>query len=79
MYLDAKELVDFETYPISTPGPIRDAILKDVRTALDLQGCAVLKGFLTPAGIVAAVAETDGVADRGHRSYSRTNAYFQTS
>ncbi|SLN66312.1 HalD/BesD family halogenase [Oceanibacterium hippocampi] len=76
MKLFANDLIDLETYPISTPGPARDAILADAREALDRRGCAVLKGFLTPAGIAAAVAEADGVADKGHRSYSRTNAYF---
>jgi len=72
----ATDLIDLETYPIATPGPLRDAILARVRDELALRGCAVLKGFLTPAGIAAAVAEAEGVADRGHRSYSRTNAYF---
>lgn len=76
MHLTANDLIDLKTYPIATPGPRRDAILSRVRDALDRQGCAVLKGFLTPAGIAAAVAEADAVADKGHRSYSRTNAYF---
>lgn len=72
----AEYLINYESYPISTPGPRRDAILARVREALDLEGCAVLKGFLKPAGVAAAVAEADEVADKGHRSYSRTNAYF---
>jgi hypothetical protein len=76
MRLAASDLINLETYPISTPGPLRDAILTRVRDELELRGCAVLKGFLTPTGIAAAVAEADGVADKGHRSYSRTNAYF---
>lgn len=76
MQLLANDLIDLERYPISTHGPSRDKILEQVREALDLRGCAVLKGFLTPAGIAAAVAEADAVADKGHRSYSRTNAYF---
>ena len=72
----ASDLVDLARYPIATPGPARDAILAQVRQDLDARGCAVLKGFLTPAGIAAAVAEADSVADKGHRSYSRTNPYF---
>lgn len=76
MKLLANDLIDIERYPISVPGPDRDAILTRVREDLDLRGCAVLKGFLTPSGIAATVAEADGVADRGHRSYSRTNPYF---
>jgi hypothetical protein len=76
MQLLAKDLIDFERYPISTHGAARDAILTDVRDALESRGCAVLRGFLTPEGVAATVAEADGVADKGHRSYSRTNAYF---
>lgn len=76
MQLLAEDLINYDRYPIATPGRLRDKILKAVRKALDAEGCAVLKGFLTPAGVAAAVAEADGVADKGHRSYSRTNAYF---
>ena len=76
MRFTPKDLINHETYPVSTPGPVRDAILARVRGELESRGCAVLKGFLTPAGIAAAVSEAEGVADKGHRSYSRTNAYF---
>jgi hypothetical protein len=76
MQMLSRDLIDLDRYPISTPGPARDAVLADVRAGLNARGCAVLKGFLTPAGVSAAAAEADGVADKGHRSYSRTNAYF---
>ena len=76
MRLAAKDLINLDQYPISTLGPLRDVILFRVRRELELRGCAVLKRFLTPAGIAAAVEEAAGVADNGHRSYSRTNAYF---
>ena len=72
----ATDLIDLQRYPISTPGPARDAVLAEVRAGLAARGCAVLKGFLTPAGVSAAVAEADSVADKSHSSYSRTNAYF---
>ncbi|MFM2388856.1 MAG: hypothetical protein RLZZ437_411 [Pseudomonadota bacterium] len=73
---DAKDLINLDAYPIATPGAVRDAVLARVQKELNLRGCAVLKGFLTPAGIAAAVREAAGVADKGHRTYSRTNAYF---
>lgn len=76
MQYRAADLIDYDAYPIAVPGPARDAILARVRGALETRGCAVLKGFLTDAGISAAVAEAHAVADQGHRSYSRTNAYF---
>ncbi len=72
----AEDLIDYDRYPIAADGPRRDEIIAEVRRALGAQGCAVLKGFLKPAGITAAVAEAESVADRGHRSYSRTNPYF---
>ena len=72
----AKELINYDLYPIAAPGAKRDSILVSIRKSLNEQGCAVLKGFLTPPGVAAAVAEADSVAERGHRSYSRTNAYF---
>ncbi len=76
MRLSADDLIDYDRYPIATHGALRDGVLDRVREALGARGCAVLKGFLKPAGIAAAVAEAEGVADKGHRSYSRTNAYF---
>lgn len=78
MHLSAPDLIDYARYPISTPGPERGAVMAKVRLALKQRGCAVLKGFLTPRGVAAAVAEAERVADHGHRSYSRTNAYFTT-
>ena len=72
----ARELIDLEAHPIHEAGPGRDALVARMRADLDRDGCAVVKGFLTQAGIAALVAEADGVADKGHRSYNRTNAYF---
>lgn len=68
--------IDLSRYPIASDSAARDAVLAQVRADLNKQGCAVLKGFLTPQGVAAAVAEADAVADKGHRSFSRTNAYF---
>ena len=70
----ATDLIDLDRYPIH--GPERDAVIAKVRTDLAQDGCAVLKGFLTPQGVAAVAREADGVADKGHRSYSRTNPYF---
>lgn len=76
MSFAAADLIDLETYPIHKEGAAREAILARVRQELRARGCAVLKGFLRPEGIKATVAEAESVADQGHRSYSRTNAYF---
>lgn len=78
MRVFAEDLIDYDSYPTATQGPVRDDVLNRVREAIKARGCAVLKGFLRPAGIAATVAEAERVADQGHRSYSRTNAYFTT-
>lgn len=71
-------LINLDRYPISAEGAARDAVLSAVRADLRRDGCAVIKGFLTPEGIAATVAEADNVAGQGHRSFSRSNAYFTT-
>lgn len=77
---DATDLIDLDRYPIADPqdSEARMALLSTVRADLARDGCAVLKGFLTPNGVRAIAAETDAVADKGHRSFNRTNAYFTT-
>lgn len=74
--MNASDLIDLTRYPIDSAG--RDGLLRKVRADLASDGCAVLKGFLTPEGVRAIAAEADSVADQGHRSYSRTNPYFTT-
>nr|WP_303623653.1 phytanoyl-CoA dioxygenase family protein [Shimia sp. CNT1-13L.2] len=72
----ARDLIDLERYPIDRACDARDALIKSVRADLARDGCAVIKGFLTPEGIDALRREADRVADKGHRSFNRTNAYF---
>ncbi len=69
-------LIDLHRYPIHRDGAARDRVIADVQRDLAEDGCAVLKGFLTEAGVAAIAAEADAVSDKGHRSYSKTNAYF---
>jgi hypothetical protein len=76
MQFRAADLIDLERYPIHRDGAARNAILDNIRHDLEKDGCAVLKGFLSAQGIAALTAEADSVADKGHKSFSRTNAYF---
>ncbi|WP_272007219.1 HalD/BesD family halogenase [Roseovarius sp. ZX-A-9] len=76
MTQDASQMINLSLYPIHRHGPERDAVLERVRADLAEDGCAVIKRFLTPAGIAALTAEADAVAEKGHRSFSRTNPYF---
>jgi hypothetical protein len=70
------DLINLARYPIHIKGQARDEILAGVREGLERDGCAVLKGFLTQKGIDALTREADGVAEKGHKSFNRTNAYF---
>lgn len=72
----SSDLIDYERFPIHQDGPGRNALIGRVRTDLERDGCAVLKGFLTEKGVSALLKEADGVAAKGHRSFNRTNAYF---
>ena len=76
MALENATLIDVARYPIQTDGPKRNAILAQVHADLAQDGCAVLKGFLTPKGIKALTQEAEAVAKHGHKTFSRTNAYF---
>lgn len=69
-------LIDLERYPVLSPSSAREDIVAKVRDELAKDGCAVLKGFLSPHGVSVLTAEADSVADNGHRSFGRTNAYF---
>ena len=74
--ISADALINLARYPIHQPGPARDALLSEVRVSLAEDGCAVLKQFLTPAGIARIAGEADQVASKAHRSFGRTNPYF---
>ncbi|MCJ8310476.1 MAG: hypothetical protein MJH08_15580 [Hyphomicrobiales bacterium] len=76
MPIDAEHLIDLDRYPIHQPGPELDALLANIRSSLDDDGCAVLKGFVRPEGIAMLTEEAESVRDNGHRSYNRTNPYF---
>jgi len=76
MNYSPENLINLDRYPIHEDGEMRDRILNRVRKDLGEDGCAVLKGFLTPDGIHAITAEADKVAGKAHKSFGRTNPYF---
>ena len=70
-------MIDFDALPIDRPNSSACAdLVARVQADLARDGCAVIKRVLTDDGLAALVAEADGVADRAHRSYNRTNPYF---
>ena len=72
----ADDIIDLNRYPIHQDGATRDGLIEQVRRDLAKDGCAVLKGFLSPEGVTALCREADGVSGKGHRSTAKTNAYF---
>ncbi len=71
-----RHLINVDRFPIDRSGPELEDRIQEARTALAVDGCAVLRGFLTTAGIEALTAETDAVAQFAHTSFNRTNPYF---
>ena len=69
-------LIDLSRYPIDQPGRALDRVVSQVRAELAEDGCAVLPGFLTEAGIAALTTEAEAAAPQAHRSFNRTNPYF---
>ena len=72
---DASHLIDLSRYPIHDVAASA-GLLKETASALEADGCAVLKGFVTGAALDALIAEANRAAPNGHRSYNRTNPYF---
>ncbi len=72
----AETFINLSRYPIHEQGAKRDELVAHVQRELADDGCAVIKGFLSRAGIAALTAEADSMSSRGHRSFNRTNVYF---
>lgn len=71
------DLVDLGRYPIDRPNSrAYGEMINDLRKELEQDGCAVLPGFVHDSGVALLRQEADAVAQKAHRSYSRTNAYF---
>jgi len=77
MPADFNHALDLESYPIDVPdGQAYCDLLRNVRSELADDGCAVLKGFVPKHAIDALVAESDRVAPFAHRSFNETNIHF---
>jgi len=74
--MEFSELINLDQYPINQPGTELDRRIDAVRAELARDGCAVLRGFITPKGVDALAREADENATHAHRSFNRTNAYF---
>ena len=68
--------INLDRYPIHSASAKLNHEIDEARRALAVDGCAVLRGFLTPAGVCALAAESDASAQYAHETFSRTNPYF---
>ena len=75
---DPASLVDLDRYPVDSPdAPAAVAAIAAARADLDRQGVAVLPGFLTPAALVAMVAEADRLAAGRHHQDLMGSPYLE--
>ncbi len=74
---NAYGFIDLEKFPIADRSTVEyKALISQIRTMIEADGCAVLSGFIRPDRIDDLIAEADRVAPNGHRAFNRTNAYF---
>jgi hypothetical protein len=74
---DARDFIDLARYPLDLPrSETYLGLIRWVRSSLELDGCAVLDGFVPFGRLPDLVAEADAAAPNGHRSRNRTNVYF---
>ena len=75
--VEAATYIDLDRYPIGEPDLDRyRRLVSKVRAELSEDGCAVLRGFIREERVGDLAREAEAVADQGHRSFCRTNAYF---
>lgn len=71
------DIVDLGCYPIDRPeSSAYRRMMADLQQELREDGSAVLSGFVHAQGLTDMVREADAVAQYGHKSFSRKNAYF---
>ena len=79
MNAEPAKLIDLERYPVHLPASDEyQKLLAQTQAQLSDDGCAVLRGFVRADAIADLVDEADRVADKGHRSFNKTNVYFTT-
>lgn len=76
-HINAGHYIDTHRYPIhETRSERYRSLVTQIQAQLNEVGCAVLSGFIKQQQIREFVCEADKVADKGHRSFNRTNVYF---
>lgn len=77
MAVDHSSWVDLKRFPIHLPASDEyQNLLARTQAQLNDDGCAVLRGFVRADRLAELVDEANSVADKGHRSFNKTNVYF---
>ena len=71
-----QRLINLSEYPIKGPSEKLNNVIDEVRSDLEADGCAVVRGFLSKEGVAELIKETSNVAQHAHHSSALTNAYF---
>ena len=71
-----QRLINLSEYPIKGPSEKLNSVIDQVRSDLEADGCAVVRGFLSKEGVAELIKETSNVAQHAHHSSALTNAYF---
>ena len=71
-----QRLINLSEYPIKGPSEKLNSVIDQVRSDLEADGCAVVRGFLSKEGVAELIKETSNVAQHAHHSSALTNDYF---
>ena len=71
-----QKLINLSNYPIDQPSDKLSIVVDRVRSDLEKDGCAIIRGFLSKEGVSELIKETASVAHYAHHSSALTNAYF---
>jgi hypothetical protein len=73
-----EQLVDLDRYPVLAPDSVDfRLVVERGRAQMAALGAVELRGFVTPAGVAALVADAESLASRAHRSGGRGTAYLE--
>ncbi len=77
-YLDCRDIIKHDLYPIDQPEhPLRRAVVEQVRSELAVDGCAVIRGFFSDAGLAALLAEAEARKAQAYYSPNKScNVYL---
>ena len=70
------KLINLSDYPINQSTEKLSIVIDRVRSDLEKDGCAIIRGFLSKEGVSELIKETTNVAHLAHHSSALTNAYF---